>query len=84
MIALSNGSADLSVMLPRLRGFTRIGPITTACRSYGIADALVEERCRREDQLEIRHVEFGPAAHETVGLTDIRRQHPAPADQVIQ
>ena len=32
MTGLSYGSADRSVMLPRLCGFSRIGPITTACR----------------------------------------------------
>ena len=49
-----------------------------------LADALVEERRGGEDQLEVRQLEVVAAADESVGLADVRGQHAAPPDEVVE
>ncbi len=46
-------------------------------------EALVEERGRREQQFQIGQVESVVAAHEAVGLGDVRGEHAAAAHQVV-
>ena len=52
--------------------------------AVGFAEALVEERCRCPDQFDVRQIEFGAAADESVGLAHVRGQHAATAQEVVE
>ena len=83
MIGLSFGSADRRVMVPRLLRLQQYRRHHDGVTVVRVADALLEIRGGRENQLQIGQFEVRAAPDEPVRLPHVRGQHAAPSHEVV-